>query len=259
MYSLQRRGASRHGLAGMKRLLDVVVALLALILLSPVLAITLLLVWLQDFRSPFYLGKRIGQDGRTFRMVKIRSMVADADRSDLFSTSASDRRITPIGRAIRRTKIDELGQLWNVLKGEMSLVGPRPNVSHDVELYTEEEGRLLSAKPGITDFASIVFSDEGEILKGASDPDLAYNQRIRPWKSRLGLLYVDHGSLRLDLQLLLLTALAVISKPHALRGTDRILERLGAPEDVRSVARRETELAPCPPPGTTEVFAGRAR
>src|SRR5207247_4709716 len=102
---------------------------------------------------------------------------------------------------IRRYKLDELAQLWNVLKGDMSLVGPRPQVQRDVNLYTEEEYHLFDVKPGITDFSSIVFSDEGDILKGSSNPDLRYNQLIRPWKSRLGLFYARHHNFWIDLKL----------------------------------------------------------
>jgi lipopolysaccharide/colanic/teichoic acid biosynthesis glycosyltransferase len=108
-------------------------------------------------------------------------------------------RITPVGQFIRGYKLDELTQLWNVLKGEMSLVGPRPNVKRETDLYTKVEKDLLTVKPGITDFASIVFSDEGEILSGQSDPDVSYNQLIRPGKSRLGLFYIKVRSIKTDI------------------------------------------------------------
>jgi lipopolysaccharide/colanic/teichoic acid biosynthesis glycosyltransferase len=114
-------------------------------------------------------------------------MIKNADQSGVDSTGAADRRITPVGHFIRRYKLDEITQLWNVLKGDMSLVGPRPNVQRETDMYTGIERRLLSVKPGITDFSSIVFSDEGDILKDHADPDIAYNQLIRPGKSALGL------------------------------------------------------------------------
>src|SRR5439155_4680609 len=123
----------------------------------------------------------------------------------------------------RAYKIDELIQLWNVLKGDMSLVGPRPQVLSDVRLYTYEENRMLTVRPGITDPASIVFSDEGNILKGSSDPDLLYNQIIRPWKSRLALLYVDKQSFLVDIWLILLTAVAIASRSAALKAIQRLL------------------------------------
>jgi lipopolysaccharide/colanic/teichoic acid biosynthesis glycosyltransferase len=191
-------------------------------------------------------------------MIKLRSMILKADKLGISSTSASDRRITPIGKAIRSYKLDEIPQLWNVLVGEMSLVGPRPNVQHKgVELYTEVEQRLLSVKPGITDLASIVFSDEGEILKNSRDPDLDYNQLIRPWKSRLGLLYVENSSLALDIKLIFLTILAVISREKALTGVQNILNELGADERIKRVAKRQERLTPFPPPGAETIVMAR--
>ena len=124
-------------------------------------------------------------------MVKIRSMIINADKTGVDSTSSDDMRITSVGKVIRKLKLDELSQLWNVLIGDMSLVGPRPNVKSETDLYTKIEKNLLNVKPGITDFSSIVFSDEGDILSGSDDPDLLYNQLIRPWKSRLSLFYIE--------------------------------------------------------------------
>ncbi|MBZ5558483.1 MAG: sugar transferase [Acidobacteriia bacterium] len=242
----------------MKRALDVVVSAGALLLLSPLLVIVGVAVWLQDFRSPFYVAPRVARGGRTFAMVKFRSMTSGADRSHVDSTAANDSRITALGRILRAYKLDELMQLWNVLKGEMSLVGPRPQVRRDVELYTAVEFDLLTVQPGITDLSSIVFSDEGEILRGTIDPDLAYNQLIRPWKSRLGLLYVRSRSLRLDFELIGLTIVALFSRRRALLGVQRILERLGADEATRQAARRNATLAPHPPPGAADVVASRS-
>src|SRR3990172_2149393 len=198
-----------------KRLFDIVASFFGLILTSQILAPVMIAVWLQDFHSPFYIAPRVGRGGRLFRMVKLRSMVVRADKTGVDSTSANDPRITSVGRFIRRYKLDELSQLWNVLKGDMSLVGPRPQVDRDVALYTDVERRLLSVQPGITDISSIVFADEGEILKDSQDPDLDYNQLIRPWKSRLGLLYIERHSIFLDLQLIGLTVLAILSRPLA--------------------------------------------
>ena len=161
-------------------------------------------------------------------MVKLRSMVVNADKSGVDSTKASDGRITPVGHFIRRFKLDELTQLLNVFLGDMSMVGPRPNVKRETELYTPEEARLLTVAPGVTDYASIVFADEGEILDGQSDPDIAYNQLIRPGKSLLGLFYVDKRSLGVDVLLCLLTALAIVSRPRALQGVQQLLASQGA-------------------------------
>jgi lipopolysaccharide/colanic/teichoic acid biosynthesis glycosyltransferase len=236
-----------------KRLFDILVALCGLLILSPFLLIFMLLVWLQDYCSPFYIAPRARSRDRTFNMVKLRSMVKNADKLGGASTATNDRRITWIGRLIRRTKFDEVPQLWNVLKGEMSLVGPRPQVMRDVALYTDEEFHLFDARPGITDFASIVFADEGEILKGSENPDLKYNQVIRPWKSRLGLFYTRHQRVGVDLQLILLTIVNGFSRARALRGVQALLHRLGAAEELVRVAARTQPLLPHPPPGADTV------
>ena len=181
-------------------------------------------------------------------MVKIRSMIVGADRSGVESTGAADSRITPLGHFIRRYKLDEATQLWNVLKGDMSLVGPRPNTLREVAKYTAAEKELLRVRPGITDIASIVFSDEGDIIKDASDPDDAYDKLIRPWKSRLGLVYSKNAGIFLDIQLIILTILAIIDKPSALRGVTRVLTRINADPEVIEVARRDQPLRPSMPP-----------
>lgn len=242
----------------MKRCLDILVAFSALLVASPVLAVFLFLVWLHDRHSPFYIAPRVGKGGGLFNMVKIRSMVISADKTGVDSTSASDQRITAVGHMIRRYKLDELTQLWNVLIGDMSLVGPRPNVPRETRLYTQVEQKLLTLKPGITDFASIVFSDEGDILSDKADPDLAYHQLIRPWKSRLGIFYIEHQSLLLDIRLCILTALAIVKREAALAGVVSLLKRLGADADLVRIASRRDTLVPCPPPGASEIVRSRA-
>ena len=237
-----------------KEALDRPAALLGLVVLAPLLSAVLLLVWLQDRRSPLYIADRAGRGGIPFRMMKIRSMIANADRLGAASTAGDDQRITAVGRFIRRWKLDELSQLWNVLKGDMSLVGPRPQVMSEVETYTAEERGLLAAKPGITDFSSIVFADEAEILFGAADADLAYRQLIRPWKSRLGLFYVENRSVRLDLQLIALTLVRIVSADRALAGVSRVLEKLGAPKELIGIARRTVPLVPHAVPGMSKPF-----
>jgi len=241
----------------MKRPIDFIVALLGLIALSPVLLIVSVLIWLQDRRSPFYVADRVGRDERFFRMVKFRSMAVNADKSGVDSTSSDDVRITAIGRLVRRTKLDELPQLWNVLRGQMSLVGPRPNVEREVRLYSTEEKRLLSIRPGITDLASIVFADEGEILQGQDDPDIAYNQLIRPGKNRLGLFYVENHTRALDLQVVVLTVMSALSRRRALAGVAGVIERRGADPALVTIARREEPLQPIPPPGRDTIVTSR--
>lgn len=241
----------------MKRVLDVILSSLGLICLLPLLLPVMFLIWAQDRHSPFYIAPRVGAKERPFRMVKLRSMLINADKSGVDSTAANDRRITPVGVFVRRYKLDEVMQLWNVLKGDMSLVGPRPNVERETRMYTLAEKYLLSVRPGITDFASIVFADEGEILQGRADPDLAYNQLIRPWKSRLGLFYVEKKSVGLDLTLIALTVRAIMSRQAALQAVARLLKRRGADEELVQIAYRNSELLPAPPPGSNEIVSQR--
>ena len=159
-----------------------------------------------------YAGRRVGLGGREFRMYKFRTLVPDADRVGGPNTPDDDPRMTKTGLWLRRYKLDELPQLFNVLKGEMSLVGPRPQVPGEVAGYTDEERELLDVRPGITDWASLRFSNEGEILKGQDDPDRAYAELIRPEKMRLGLEYVRRGTFRDDLEILSRTALLPFRK-----------------------------------------------
>lgn len=226
----------------MKRFFDIVASAAGLLVLSPVLAIVLLLVWRQDGHSPIYLGRRASRGGGSFNMIKIRSMTVGADKTGVESTGAADNRITPLGHFIRRWKLDETTQLWNVLKGEMSLVGPRPNTLREVEKYTTAERRLLSVRPGITDIASIVFSDEGDIIKDADDPDDAYDKLIRPWKSRLGVIYAENSNVLLDIRLISLTILAILDKPRALSGVQAILLGLDADREIIAVSSRQQPL-----------------
>ena len=238
-------------------MLDILLSGLGLVIASPVLLPTLFLVWWHDRHSPFYVASRVGRAGVPFRMVKMRSMVINADKTGVDSTGANDRRITPVGHFIRRFKLDELTQLWNVLKGDMSMVGPRPNVKRETDLYTPVEKKLLEVKPGITDISSIVFADEGDILKDQPDPDVAYNQLIRPGKSRLGLFYVEHRSIALDLKLVFLTAVAIVSRAKALNGVQSILSKRGADQTLVELAARNTPLVPMPPPGATKIVTSR--
>ncbi|MEI4197520.1 sugar transferase [Roseovarius sp. E0-M6] len=241
----------------LKRLFDIVASLLALILAGPVLLVSLLLVWLQDRHSPFYMARRIGRGGDSFTMIKVRSMIVRAESSGVNSTGAHDNRITRVGRFIRKFKIDELSQFLNVLKGDMSAVGPRPNTwSWGVELYTPTEHTILSVRPGITDLSSIVFSDEGEILDGADHPDLLYNQIIRPWKNRLALWYIDNMTLGMDIRICWLTVMAILDKPKAISGVVALLERGGADPKLIEVCRRDAPLPAAPPPGAQEIETG---
>jgi lipopolysaccharide/colanic/teichoic acid biosynthesis glycosyltransferase len=237
----------------LKRLIDILFSAFGLAIASPVLLAVMFLVWREDRHSPFYVAPRVGRGGRPFSMFKMRSMVIHADRQGASSTANHDRRITPVGHFIRRYKIDELTQLWNVLKGDMSLVGPRPQVQAGVDVYTALEKGLLRVRPGITDFASIVFADEGSILDGHPDPDTGYDQLIRPGKSALGLFYVAHPSVWTDLQLIRLTLLTIVSRQQALEGVQALLRRMGADTALVKLAGRREALSPGLPPGAAAI------
>lgn len=242
----------------MKRFLDLFFSLLGLLVFSPILCILMFLVYKYDGGSPLYVAPRVGKRGIPFSMVKLRSMSVNADRTGVDSTGDSDTRITPIGKFIRKYKMDELIQLWNVCAGDMSLVGPRPNVERETDMYTPVERHLLSIKPGITDFASIVFSDEGRILKDLPDPDVSYHQLIRPGKSLLGLFYVDNRSLIVDVSLIFITILSIFSRPLSLRLVVLLLRYLGASQELCCIASRVHPLHPSPPPGSSIIVTARS-
>lgn len=219
-----------------KRLLDVALSLLGLVLLSPLLVA--LALWIKrDSPGPvFYRGLRVGRHGRPFRIYKFRTMVADAERLGGPSTADNDPRITPAGRFLRKYKLDELPQLLNVLRGEMSLVGPRPEVPEYVALYNEEERTVLSVRPGITDWASLWNSDEGAVLATAADPEELYRELIRPTKLYLQLQYVRTRSLGTDLRILALTAATVVCRRKARGWVKRALAELGVTWDPLEAA-----------------------
>lgn len=241
----------------MKRFFDITASSFSLIILSPILIIFIFLVWISDLKNPFYLGSRIGKNYVKFRMVKLRSMTINADNNKIDSTSSNDPRITKIGKIIRRFKIDEIFQLINVLIGQMSIVGPRPNVERDVLIYTDVEREILSVTPGITDFSSIVFSDEGDILENSDDPDLDYNKLIRPWKSRLALIYVKNNSFRIDLILITLTIMSMFNKTQSLILLSKVLKKITVNKELLEVVLRKKNLIPHPPPGSSSIVEKR--
>ena len=182
-----------------KRICDFFIAFIAFIFTFPILLIIFFLVWNEDKKYPLYFANRVGKKGKFFRMYKIRTMIFNSSKYKINSTSSNDRRITNIGKKLRNYKIDEIPQFINIIKGEMSFVGPRPNTFEaGVEFYTNEELRLLSISPGITDLASIVFSDEAKIISKNKylneNADETYNRLIRPLKSKLGIWYVENKS-----------------------------------------------------------------
>lgn len=242
----------------MKRLFDIVFSSAVLIVFAPVLAVLGFLVHAHDKGPALYRARRMGRGGSLFTLLKFRSMVVDADKVGVDTTSDNDPRLTPVGRTIRKGKLDELPQFWNVLRGDMSIVGPRPQVTREVAIYTPVEQGLLAVRPGITDLSSIVFADLEQIVKDHPDPDIAYNQLVRPWKSRLGLFYIEKRNFGMDLAIVVLTIWNAISRRATLDAVVRILEAHGAPVELVAAAARRTPLEPTPPPGSTSIVQSRA-
>lgn len=188
-----------------KRLIDLCGSLIGLVLLSPILLVLAVLVRFDSPGPVFYRGLRVGRFGKPFRMFKFRTMVANADQIGGPSSATDDVRITRVGRFLRQYKLDELPQLINVLRGEMSLVGPRPEVLQYVAMFSTEEKTILSVAPGITDWASVWNRDEGRLLAGSRDPEKFYLEQIRPEKIRLQLEYVKNQSTANDIRILFAT------------------------------------------------------
>ncbi|MGA2034650.1 MAG: sugar transferase [Thermoguttaceae bacterium] len=193
----------------MKRLLDIVVAAAGLLLLSPLWLAVACAVKLTSSGSVLFRQERMGRRFRPFLICKFRTMIQDAPRRGAQITCGADPRITPVGRFLRKTKLDELPQLFNVLNGEMSLVGPRPEVRRYVELFAGDYAEILEVRPGITDLASIKYRHEAEVLGRAADPEKEYATRILPEKIRLAKEYVRRRSLWLDLVIIFKTILAL--------------------------------------------------
>lgn len=190
----------------LKRLFDIIFSFLGLILVSPLLLIVVLLIKINSSGQVFYRGERIGKLRKPFRIFKFRTMVENADRIGGPSTADDDPRLTKIGRFLKKYQLDELPQLINVLRGEMSLVGPRPEVRVYVDMMSDEERKtILSVLPGMTDLASLWNFHESEVLKGSSDPERAYQEKIRPEKIRLQMEYVKNRSFLLDFKLIIKT------------------------------------------------------
>jgi lipopolysaccharide/colanic/teichoic acid biosynthesis glycosyltransferase len=195
-----------------KRGFDFVVALAALLVVSPILLALGLIIKLTSPGPVFYRGLRIGRYGVPFRIFKFRTMVINAEKLGGSATAEDDPRITPIGRFIRRHKLDEFPQFLNVLVGDMSLVGPRPEVKKYVDMYTEEEKAILDLRPGITDWASIWNSNEAAVLEGSTDPEKTYEELIRPTKLELQLFYARNQSLIADVKILFHTFCKLLFK-----------------------------------------------
>jgi lipopolysaccharide/colanic/teichoic acid biosynthesis glycosyltransferase len=196
----------------LKRLFDFVCTLLGLVVLSPLLGLIAFAVKLSDGGPVLYRGLRSGLNGKAFRIWKFRTMVVDAEKTGVTATADDDPRVTRVGRFLRKYKLDELPQLVNVLVGEMSLVGPRPEVPQYTALFTAEEQAILSVRPGITDWATLWDVDEGAVLAGSDDPERVYLEKIRPEKIRLQLEYVRERTFGNDVKIILLTLWALVTR-----------------------------------------------
>lgn len=190
----------------MKRLFDIFFSIIGLIIVSPLFIIIVLAIKLSSPGPVFYKGERIGRNGKPFKMYKFRTMVINADKMGGPSTASDDPRLTKIGLFLKKFQLDEIPQLINVLKGDMSFVGPRPEVKMYVDMMTEEEKKLiLSVRPGMTDYASLWNFREGEILKGSEDPEKEYLAKIRPEKIRLQIKYVKERNFLEDILIIIRT------------------------------------------------------
>jgi len=189
----------------LKRLFDIICSLFGLIFLSPFLILISFTVALTSKGGVFYLQERVGKDGKSFNLFKFRTMFTGSDKKGLLTVGGRDPRVTGIGYYLRKYKLDELPQLLNVLFGRMSLVGPRPEVRKYVDLYTVEQRRVLDVKPGITDYASLEYFSENELLAKSSDPEQTYIKEIMPAKLELNKRYISEAGLVTDLKLIFRT------------------------------------------------------
>lgn len=179
----------------MIRFFDIIFSIIGLVILSPLFIVIYLLIRIESKGGGFYSQERIGKSGKPFKLYKFRSMRIGSDKKGLITIGEKDNRITKTGFILRKYKLDELPQLWNVFIGDMSLVGPRPEVKKYTDLYTEEQKQVLQVRPGITDWASIKYVDENKILGEAKDPDEAYVNLIMPNKIKLNMVYIQHQTL----------------------------------------------------------------
>lgn len=195
----------------MIRFFDIIFSALGLIVLLPVFAAICLKIKIGSKGGCFFIQERIGKDGKPFGLYKFRTMRIGADSEGLLTVGEHDARITRVGYFLRKTKMDELPQLWNVLKGDMSLVGPRPEVRKYVELYTDEQRKVLRVRPGITDYASIEYANENELLSKSEDPDRTYIEEVMPDKIKLNMRYLEHYTVSEYFKIIFLTFKSLVS------------------------------------------------
>lgn len=200
----------------MKRIFDFVVSLVALIILSPIFIVLSIIIITTSKGGVFFRGERVGKNGKIFKIFKFRSMLKDSEGKGKWNVGNNDPRVTKIGVFLRKTKLDELPQLINVIKGEMSLVGPRPELKYYIDKYTDKEMPILDMRPGITDWASMVNIAQFKVFTEADDPDLAYEKNIRPIKLKLQLFYRYNNSFLGDIQILIWTVFKVVTRTKKL-------------------------------------------
>ncbi len=196
----------------LKRLFDIIVSLLAIIFLLPIWLLVALLIVIDSKGGIFYIQQRIGKNGKPFGLYKFRTMHPDSDKKGLLTVGGRDPRVTRVGYWLRKYKLDELPQLFNVLKGDMSLVGPRPEVKKYTDLYTDEQRRVLTVKPGITDYASIEYADENDILAKSENPEKTYIEEIMPHKLELNQKYINNQGFVTDIKIIWLTIKKILTK-----------------------------------------------
>ncbi len=195
-----------------KRIFDIIVSFFALFILLPIFVVLGIAIAIESKGGIFYKQKRVGKNGKEFKLFKFRSMYADADKKGLLTVGGRDSRITKVGYFIRKYKLDELPQLINVLKGDMSIVGPRPEVKKYTDLYSEEQKKVLSARPGITDPASLKYRNENDLLAKAENPEKYYIEKIMPEKIKISIDYINKRNFFADLKVIFNTVFSVFLK-----------------------------------------------
>jgi lipopolysaccharide/colanic/teichoic acid biosynthesis glycosyltransferase len=196
----------------MTRLLDILFSFIGLIILFPFFIIIGILILIDNYGPVFFLQKRVGKGGKEFRLIKFISMKVGSEKKGFITLGSKDSRITRMGSVLRKFKIDELPQLFNVLIGQMSLVGPRPEVIKYVKLYNEEQKKVLTVRPGITDFSSIMFADENRMRSNIEDPEKHYIEEVLPRKLNLSLIYVNNPVLGNYFTIIIRTFLRIFIK-----------------------------------------------
>jgi lipopolysaccharide/colanic/teichoic acid biosynthesis glycosyltransferase len=195
----------------LKRIFDVVFSLLGILILLPFMLVIALIINIESEGGFFYFQRRVGKNNIDFKLIKFRTMFVGAENKGLLTVGSNDSRISRTGKIIRKIKLDELPQLFNVLIGNMSIVGPRPEVRKYVNLYNEEQKKVLSVRPGLTDYASIEYINENDILAKSSEPEKTYIEKIMPHKLELNLKYINQQNLFIDLKIILKTIFKIFS------------------------------------------------